>query len=104
MIVFLPAAELESRTLPPLIKRRSREVKNAESCGLSSEQATQLGDSIRKLISAARSVEARSLEINPLVLTRDGQISSLAETERPNDRIVSHCLIPEAVIDFAWVR
>ena len=46
----------------------------AESCGLSSEQASLLGDSIRKLFSAARSVEARSLEINPLVLTRDGQI------------------------------
>jgi succinyl-CoA synthetase beta subunit len=43
------------------------------SCGLSSKQATQLGDSIRKLFNAARSVEARSLEINPLVLTRSGE-------------------------------
>jgi succinyl-CoA synthetase beta subunit len=43
------------------------------SCGLSSEQAMQLGDSIRKLFVAARKVEARSLEINPLVLTKDGQ-------------------------------
>jgi len=33
----------------------------------------QLGDSIRKLFAAARSVEARSLEINPLVLTKSGE-------------------------------
>jgi succinyl-CoA synthetase beta subunit len=45
----------------------------AGSCGLSSAQATQLSDSIRKLFAAARSVEARSLEINPLVLTKDGE-------------------------------
>ncbi len=44
----------------------------AESCGLSTEHAAQLGESMRKLFAAARSVEARSLEINPLVLTRDG--------------------------------
>jgi succinyl-CoA synthetase beta subunit len=43
------------------------------SCGLSSANAKQLADSIRKLFDAARSVEARSLEINPLVLTKDGQ-------------------------------
>src|SRR5437016_8903673 len=43
------------------------------SCGLSSAHATQLADSIRKLFTAARKVEARSLEINPLVLTKDGQ-------------------------------
>src|SRR5215813_11210220 len=43
------------------------------SCGLSQNQATQLGDSIRKLFSAARGVEARSLEINPLVLTKSGE-------------------------------
>jgi succinyl-CoA synthetase beta subunit len=41
------------------------------SCGLSSKQAMQLADSIRKLFAAARSVEARSLEINPLVLTKN---------------------------------
>ena len=40
------------------------------SCGLSQKQATQLAESIRKLFAAARSVEARSLEINPLVLTK----------------------------------
>jgi len=43
------------------------------SCGLSPKQTTQLGDSIRKLFIAARSVEARSLEINPLVLTKKGE-------------------------------
>jgi succinyl-CoA synthetase beta subunit len=43
------------------------------SCGLSTKQATQLADSIRKLFTAARSVEARSLEINPLVLTKTGE-------------------------------
>src|SRR5437660_2951559 len=40
------------------------------SSGLLPKPATQLGESIRKLFDAARSVEARSLEINPLVLTR----------------------------------
>jgi succinyl-CoA synthetase beta subunit len=44
-----------------------------ESSGLSSKQAKGLADSIRKLFSAARSVEARSLEINPLVLTKSGE-------------------------------
>src|SRR6267143_804920 len=43
------------------------------SCGLSPAHATQLAESIQKLFAAARSVEARSLEINPLVLTKDGQ-------------------------------
>jgi succinyl-CoA synthetase beta subunit len=43
------------------------------SCGLSAKQATQLVDSIRKLFAAARAVEARSLEINPLVLTKKGE-------------------------------
>jgi succinyl-CoA synthetase beta subunit len=43
------------------------------SCGLSSVHTTQLADSIRKLFTAARSVEARSLEINPLVLTKSGE-------------------------------
>jgi succinyl-CoA synthetase beta subunit len=44
-----------------------------DSCGLSPAYAAQLDESIRKLFAAARSVEARSLEINPLVLTKDGQ-------------------------------
>src|SRR5437660_1777750 len=43
------------------------------SCGLSPAHVAQLAESIRKLFAAARSVEARSLEINPLVLTKDGQ-------------------------------
>src|SRR5438876_3964779 len=41
-------------------------------CGLSQANAQQLNESIRKLLAAARSVEARSLEINPLVLTKTG--------------------------------
>ena len=44
-----------------------------DSCGLSQSDAKQLADSIRKLFAAARSVEARSLEINPLVLTKSGE-------------------------------
>src|SRR5437899_13049041 len=43
------------------------------SCGLSAKNAKQLNKSIRKLFHAARSVEARSLEINPLVLTKSGE-------------------------------
>src|SRR5216110_188398 len=43
------------------------------SCGLSAKNAKQLNESIRKLFTAARSVEARSLEINPLVLTKSGE-------------------------------
>src|SRR5205814_170244 len=51
----------------------STDAEATASCGLSSTHATQLADSIRKLFTAARKVEARSLEINPLVLTKDGQ-------------------------------
>src|SRR5712692_2569481 len=43
------------------------------SCGLSANNAKQLNESIRKLFAAARSVDARSLEINPLVLTKTGE-------------------------------
>src|SRR5213078_2455365 len=43
------------------------------SCKLSKDQAKQLAESIRKLFEAARSVEARSLEINPLVLSKSGE-------------------------------
>ena len=43
------------------------------SCGLLPQDANQLADSIRKLFVAARSVDARSLEINPLVLTKSGE-------------------------------
>jgi succinyl-CoA synthetase beta subunit len=41
--------------------------------GLSQAHAKQLAESIQKLFDAARSVEARSLEINPLVLTKSGE-------------------------------
>ena len=44
------------------------------SSGLSPAHAAQLAESIQKLFAAAHSVEARSLEINPLVLTKDGQL------------------------------
>jgi succinyl-CoA synthetase beta subunit len=44
-----------------------------DSSGLKSDEAKQLAESIRKLFAAARSVEARSLEINPLVLTKNGE-------------------------------
>jgi succinyl-CoA synthetase beta subunit len=43
------------------------------SCGLSPAHTKRLAESIRKLFSAARGVEARSLEINPLVLTKNGE-------------------------------
>jgi succinyl-CoA synthetase beta subunit len=43
------------------------------SSGLSPGHAEQLAESIRKLFDAARSVEARSLEINPLALTKSGE-------------------------------
>ena len=43
------------------------------SCGLSSAHAARLAESIQKLFASARSVEARSLEINPLVLTKKGE-------------------------------
>ena len=44
------------------------------SCGLSTAQAAQLADSIMKLFAVARKVEARSLEINPIVLTKDAEL------------------------------
>ncbi|HEV2966202.1 MAG TPA: ATP-grasp domain-containing protein, partial [Chthoniobacterales bacterium] len=43
------------------------------SCNLQPNQAEELAEAIRKLFAAARSVEARSLEINPLVLTKGGE-------------------------------
>src|SRR5215469_2111886 len=43
------------------------------SCGLSKSDAKQLAESIQKLFVAGRGVEARSLEINPLVLTKNGE-------------------------------
>lgn len=41
-------------------------------CGLPKNQAKQLAESVRKLFAAAKNVEARALEINPLVLTKSG--------------------------------
>src|SRR5438309_6266301 len=49
-----------------------------DACGLSQAHAKQLTDSIRKLFAAAPKVEARSLVINPLVLTKDGQYVAAA--------------------------
>jgi len=43
------------------------------SCELSAKNAKQLKESIRKLFNAARNLEARSLEINPLVLAKSGE-------------------------------
>jgi succinyl-CoA synthetase beta subunit len=43
------------------------------SCGLSPAHADDLTQSIRNLFAAARSVEGRSLEINPLALTKSGE-------------------------------
>src|SRR5919106_300004 len=42
-------------------------------CRLSPAHAKQLTESIQKLFSAARRVEARSLEINPLMLNKNGE-------------------------------
>src|SRR5438034_6877166 len=44
-----------------------------DGCGLPQTHSKQLAESIRKLFVAARSVEARSLEINPLALTKSGE-------------------------------
>lgn len=83
MIVFSAGggSEIEERAastrrIPCDAKRGPDEAETkraAESCGLSLEHASALAESIRKLFSAARSVEARSLEINPLVLTEEGE-------------------------------
>jgi len=43
------------------------------SCGLSPTYTNQLAEAIRKLFAAARGVEARSLEVNPLALTKSGE-------------------------------
>src|SRR5213595_316847 len=43
------------------------------SCGLSPTYTNQLTEAIRKLFAAARGVEARSLEVNPLALTKSGE-------------------------------
>src|SRR5882724_12514142 len=65
-----------TRRIPCDVNRGPRDsaVNEAVSlCGLSPAHAEQLAESIRKLFGAARSVEARSLEINPLALTKSGE-------------------------------
>src|SRR6059036_2435276 len=65
-----------TRRIPCDVNRRpldSAVDEAAASCRLSANNAKQLNESIRKLFAAARSVEARSLEINPLVLTKSGE-------------------------------
>lgn len=62
----------------------------ASSCGLAPAKAQRLADLIQKLFAAARSVEARSLEINPLVLTKSG------------DFVAADCRI--TIDDYAVVR
>jgi succinyl-CoA synthetase beta subunit len=62
----------------------------ASSCGLAPAKAQRLADLIRNLFVVARSVEARSLEINPLVLTKSG------------DFIAADCRI--TIDDYAVVR
>src|SRR5213595_3204033 len=57
-----------TRRIPCDVKRGPLESALNEavgSCGLSPALAAQLAESVRKLFTAARSVEARSLEINP---------------------------------------
>src|SRR4029434_6182768 len=60
------------------------------SSGLSPRQRTQLAEWIRRWFAAARAVEARSLEINPLVLTKGG------------DFVAADCRI--TIDDYAVVR
>ncbi len=66
----------ETRRIPCDVNRGPLDSEVGEavsSCGLSPAHAKELIESIHKLFAAARSVEARSLEINPLVLTKDGE-------------------------------
>jgi succinyl-CoA synthetase beta subunit len=83
VIIFAAGGGTGIEERAALTKRIACDVKNGpldsalkdavESSGLRSDKAKQLADSIRKLFTAARSVEARSLEINPLVLTKAGE-------------------------------
>src|ERR1043165_1934869 len=65
-----------TRKIPCDVKRGPVEAAVNEalaSSGLGLNQTYALAESIRKLFVAARSVEARSLEINPLALTKSGE-------------------------------
>src|SRR5437899_7595152 len=73
--------------------------KAADLSGLSPAKAKQLAESIRKLFAAARSVEARSLEINPLVLTKDGEFVAADCRITIDDYAVAHH--PELKIEIA---
>ena len=83
MIIFAPGGgtgieerAAATRRIPCDVNREPLDSAVAEAVngsGLSKTHARQLADSIRKLFNAARSVEARSLEINPLVLTKSGE-------------------------------
>jgi succinyl-CoA synthetase beta subunit len=83
MIIFAPGGgtgieerAAATRRIPCDVRRGpldSAVDETVASCGLSAHNAKQLNESIRKLFAAARSVEARSLEINPLVLTKTGE-------------------------------
>src|SRR6202022_3117138 len=66
---------------------------------LSPALAAQLAESIQKLFAAARSVEARSLEINPLVLAKDGQFVAADCRITIDDYAVARH--PELVIEIA---
>jgi succinyl-CoA synthetase beta subunit len=72
------------------------------SCGLSPAHAAQLSESIQKLFAAARSVEARSLEINPPVLTKDGQFVAADCRITIDDYAVARH--PDLKIEIARVR
>jgi succinyl-CoA synthetase beta subunit len=68
-------------------------------CGLSANNAKQLNEAIRKLFAAARSIEARSLEINPLVLTRgDGFVAADCRITIDDYAVARH---PELRIEIA---
>ncbi|MBV9618127.1 MAG: acetate--CoA ligase family protein [Verrucomicrobia bacterium] len=69
------------------------------SSNLHANQAEELADAIRKLFAAARSVEARSLEINPLVLTKAGEfIAADCRVTIDDYAVVRH---PELKIEIA---
>src|SRR5215472_4433137 len=82
MIIFAPGGGTGIEERAALTRRILCDVNNGPldsavdetvaSCELSAKNANQLNESIGKLFNAARNVEARSLEINPLVLTKTG--------------------------------
>src|SRR5215475_7658209 len=83
MIIFAPGGgtgieerAAATRRIPCDVNRGPLDSAVKEAVGsskLSPANADQLIDAVRRLFIAARSVEARSLEINPLVLTKTGE-------------------------------